>query len=130
MVPPQCPIRPTDVLPNERGLWDTLLHPVVEEYLGECLARPDVAGLLNLQAFTLREADQALQHLLPPLWARGSSVFVAWQDGVQVLHPPENFCTESGPSMCRSIEADVPCGQFVGGFGWVVYLKWLLLHGR
>ncbi|BDA44284.1 probable Sacsin [Coccomyxa sp. Obi] len=91
MLPRQCPVRPTDVLPNERGLWDTLLHPVVMEYLGECLARPDVAGLLNLQAFTLREADQALQHLLPPLWARGSSVSVAWQGGMQGGPKPEKL---------------------------------------
>lgn len=95
MLPQHCPVSPMDVLPNRHGLWDSLLHPLVVQSLGTCLSRPDVAGVLKMQPFTLRDADQTLlQHMLPPMWGKGTSVSVAWQDGMQASTPhdsPTNF---------------------------------------
>lgn len=88
----QCPVNPIDVLPNFRGIdgrcWsDWMLHPLVVESLGECLARPDVSQVVRVRPFTLRDASLAIRHMLPPLWLEGTSVSVAWQDGMQASLP-------------------------------------------
>lgn len=91
VAPVQCPVDPLELFPSASRLSNALLHPLAVGMLSKWLRGPEVAATLNVRPFTLREVHEVLPHLLPPRWAGGTSLSVAWQDGRQGGPTPEKL---------------------------------------